>query len=793
MLLPNLRHAARAFARQPGFALTVVVTLAVGIGANAAVFSAIDAVLFEPLPFPDGDRLVRVRQARVAETPIAPVRLEEWSRRSSAIQGLTGYYVEDVTDTTGDLPERVRRAVVAPRFLEVWGIAPALGRGFTDEEHRTGGPPAVLISDRYWRTRLGGDSGVLGASVRIEGRTYSIVGVMPASFLFSDRQVDMWWPYPVDGPALRDTPQNRDAQWYIGVGRLKPGVTPEQARTDLEVVQAQLAREHPDTDTNIAVRIVPYRDAVLGAFRGSLWLLYGAVSVLLLIACGNIAALLLSRAARRQHEVALRFTLGASRAAVAGQLLTETALLAFAGAAAGLLVASGASAAVRMLAPDLPRIEEIGIDARIFAYTTAAAIAVTLLCGLAPALRSVRGGSWLSGGGRTQVSGGHSAQWLLVGAQITLSVTLLAGAGLLLRSAHALSRVDPGFDASRVLAFRVSGSWAETTDRGRLTQRIAGTLDALRALPGVESAATAWSLPGVPRQYQVEFQPVPARPDAEAMMAEWRTASPEYFATLSIPVVSGSLCRGPGDGQATRELMVNRSFAARYLRREPAEGLQLRWEGGFETGRVVGVVADARELGMDRDPFPTVYACHSAPTPFPWFLLRTRGDAAGLAGTVRVKLEEIEPLRSVYDIALLEALIGDAYAQNRMRTVLLVLFAATALALACLGVYGTLSYVVSLRRREVGLRLALGALRTEVVRQLVAQGLRVVAAAAVCGLALSAAFTRVLAGMLYGVSPSDPVTLAGVVAIVLAVASLAALIPAARAALVEPMQVLREE
>jgi putative ABC transport system permease protein len=503
---------------------------------------------------------------------------------------------------------------------------------------------------------------------------------------------------------------------------------------------------------------------------------------------------LLSRATQREREVALRFSLGASRAVVASQLLTETVLLAFAGAAAGLLVAAGASSAIRAWAPDLPRIDEIGIDARILMYTMASAVVVALLCGMLPALRSTREASSLASGGRTQVSARHSVQWLLVGLQMALAVTLLAGAGLLLRSVDALARVDPGFDPARVLAFRLSANWIEEEDRNRLVQRIEGTLGEIGALPGVESAATTWSLPGVPRQYQIEFDLVEGRSESAApLLAEWRTVSPGYFKTLRIARVAGEWCRLPPDARATPEVMVNRSFAERYFGGRSVLGLRLSWEDASLTGRIVGVVADARELGIDRDPGPTVYACDSAPTPFPWFLVRTQGDPSALAGAVRLKLKELEPLRSAYDIAPLEERIGDAYEQNRLRTMLLALFAATALFLSCLGLYGTLSYAVSLRRREVGLRLALGALRSEIIRQLVGQSLRVVSLACLCGLALAVAFTRVLSGMLYGVSPSDPFTLAGVVAIVLAVGSLAALVPAARASQIEPMRVLREE
>jgi putative ABC transport system permease protein len=794
-LLRNVRYAVRTLTRTPGFTAAVVLTLALGIGANTAVFSAVNAVLLQPLPFPDGDRLMRLTQTqeRTTEDNIAPVRLEDWHRLNSMFEAITGYLTENVSETSGDLPERVRRASVTARFLDVLGVAPALGRGFTPDEHQIGGPSAVLISDRYWRRRFGADPNVAGKSVRIGSTSFPIVGVMPASFLFPDRDVDLWFPARLS----KQLAQVRYATWYTGIGRLKPGVTPEQARSNLAAVQAQLGEQYPETDAKIGVEVMPLKEITVSGVRPSLWLLFGAVSVLLLITCTNIAALLLSRAAQRQQEISVRLSLGATRAAVAAQMLTETGMLALAGSAAGLLVALGVSAGFSSAAMDLPRMEEIAFDGRILLYTLALAVTVTFVCGLLPAIRTARGG--LAGAsneaGRRQVSTRNSLQWLLVGTQVALSVTLLAGAGLLVRSFQELSRVNPGFESKRVLTFHMSGSWAEMTDRGRLVQRIDGTLEALRALPGVDAAATAIFLPGVPAHYESTFELVEGRSDTEArMIAESRVVSADYFATMRIPLVGGERCGRQSLGGPS-DVIVNRTFASRYLAGWPsAVGLHLSTDNSSSPpARIVGIVGDARERGLDRDPGPIAYTCFSAPNPTPYFLVRTQTEPAALAQAVRLKMKELEPARAVYDIAPLEERIGDAFAQNRLRTVLLVLFALTALSLACVGLYGTLSYVVNLRRREVGLRLALGAARSDIIRQFLGQGLRVAGWACVCGLVLSIAFTRALSGVLYGVSPSDPSTLSSVIAIVLVVAALAALVPATRAALVEPMRTLREE
>jgi putative ABC transport system permease protein len=794
-LVRDTRYAVRTLMRRPGFTATVVLTLALGIGANTAIFSALDAVILRPLPFPEPDRLVQVSEVneRNSDTQIPPGRLEDWRRMASAFDALTGYYDEDVSETSADLPERVRRAVVSPGFLEVWRIAPARGRGFTEAEHRFGGPPAVLVSDRFWRTRLGADPHVLNRTVRLATTSHPIVGVMPEGFRFPDRDVDLWFPARVDAPYA----QTRESPWYTAVGRLREGVTPARAREDLARVQARLAERYPETDRGIDPRVVPLKQSTVGELGASLWLLFGAVSVLLLVACTNIAALLLSRAAHRREELAVRQSLGASRGAVVAQLLTETFVLAIVGGALGLLAAAAASGALRAAGAELPRFDEVAIDGRVLLYTLASTVAVALACGLLPALRTAAPADALRGAGRTQVSTRNTLQWLLVGAQVTLSVALLAGAGLLVRSFHELSRVEPGFDTRNVLSFRVSGSWAETDDLGALGQRIERTIDALAALPGVESAATSgWDVPGVPAQWETTLELVEEANVGRVITAEGRAVSPGYFATMRIPLLAGEPCRNrapsAGPDVPGTEAMINRAFVARYLSDRPTPiGLHLR-QPGRPASRIAGVVGDARERGLDRDPGPTLYWCSTAATPMPYFLIRTHREPEVLAGDVRRLLKDLDPLRAVYEVAPLEERIGDAFAENRLRMVLLALFAATALALACVGLYGTLSYAISLRRREVGLRLALGAMRRTIVTHFLARALLVVTLACIGGIALAIASARVLAGMLFGVSAADPLTLSGVTGIVMLVAALAVLIPSARAAFVDPMRVLRD-
>jgi len=793
--LRNLKSAFRFIRKSPTFSITVILTLALAIGANSAVFSAIDAILLRPLPFPDADQLVRLEQynPKVASpnTFVSPARLEDWNRLNSAFQAISGYYTEDESETSGALPEKITRALVAPRFLEVWGISPALGRDFAPEEQHFGGPTGVMISDRLWRRRFNAAPDAIGKKLRFGTHSFTVIAILPASFLFPDRDVDLWSSVPVDAPYA----QARISTWYTVIGRLKPAVTLDQARANLATVQAQLGRQFPQTDGDLAVGIRPLKEITVAGSRRSLWILFGSVSLLLLIACTNIVALLLARATQRQHEISVRFSLGAPRGAIVAQLLTETFVLALIGALLGLLVADGASSVFRSLASSLPRVEEIHLDARIVLYSLACSVIVTLLCGLIPAIRSTRRN--LSGSlaqvSRTQVSTRNPFQWLLVGVQVALAVTLLAGAGLLLRSFQALGRVSPGFETAHILTLHISGSWGETADMKGLTQRIDRTIDSLRNTPGVEAAATSATLPGVPGEYQTELKFSEGQIDpARKIIAESRFVSPGYFATLRIPLLSGDLCQTHLD---SIDILVNRSFADTYLAGSSVLGrhLEVLNDNFVRPGEIRGIVADAREQGLNRAPGPAVYWCLSAPLPDPYYLVRTHTEPAAMAETIRQEIHQIEPARSVFDITPLEDHLSEAFSENRLRTVLLSFFAATALSLACVGLYGTLSYAVNVRQREVGLRLALGALRRQILKQFLVQGLTVCFLGCIAGSGLAAVFARLLSGVLYGVSPSDVPTLSAVVLLVLIVAAVASLLPAVRASRVDPVQVLRDE
>ncbi|HLH44109.1 MAG TPA: ABC transporter permease [Bryobacteraceae bacterium] len=785
-----LRHAIRSLARTPAFAAVAIATLALGIGANSAVFSAIDAVLLKPLPFPDGDRLMRLQQVhpRNPNTFVAPVRLTDWSRLNSTFRSISGFYTQDGSETSGELPEKLRQAFVAPRFLEVWGISPKLGRDFRPDEERFGGPNAVLISERLWRRRFNADPNILGRQLRLSTFTYSIVGVLPASFAFSDPDVDLWSPNPMDAPYAQD----RAETWFNVIGRLKPGITLEQARANLITVQANLGAQFPKTDADLTVNIQPLKEVRIGGVQSSLWILFGSVSLLLLIACANIAALLLARATARRQEISVRFSLGATRAAVVRVVLAEAFVLAFGGGLLGLALAAGAIRALRILAANLPRVSEIGLDWRVALYTLGCSMATTLLCGLLPAMLATAGDvlATLAHSSRTQVAGRRPLQYALVGIQVALAVTLLAGAGLLLRSFQELGRVSPGFESSHVLTLQISSSWGETADMQALGKRTERILDWLASTPGVEGAAMSMSLPGVPEKYQVEMQLAEGRAETEPkLIAESRAVSPSYFETMRIPLLAGETCRV---GTGVPNVVVNRAFADAYLNGS-ALGFHLRLRPGGPPTEIRGVVGNAREAGMNREPVPTVYGCYEIAQPGANFLVRTRTAPSAMDETIRRRIHEIEPLRSVYGIMPLEEHFTDAFAENRFRTILLTFFALTAVSLASVGLYGMLGYLVAARRREVGLRLALGAMRGQILSRFLLEGLGITMAGCAAGIGLALAFAKLLSGMLYGVTAWDKSTLASVVVLVLVVAALASLIPSVRAARVEPMQVLRDE
>ena len=779
----------RSLFRRPVFFCGVVFTLTLGIGANSAIFSVLDAVLLKPLPYPNSRRLMALFESNARQKQLhaglAPVQIEEWDRLNRSFSAIAGGYTENVAETSGEFPEMLLNARVSARFFSVLGASPLLGRTFSPEEDLFNGPHAAVISERLWRRRFGADPAILGKLLRVGSYSYPIVGVMPDSVRFPAANVDFWVPAKLP-PAL--IANARGSRWETTIGRLKEGVTPQAAQSDLAAVQARLAAEYPATDAHWIPVVEPLKEETVGGVRRSLWILFGAVSFVLLIACANVACLLLAQAHRREREIAIRFSLGARRAQVMRELLLEAFCLAIPGCLLGLAVSFAAIRLFRRAAAILPRADEIHLDWRLVAFTFSLSFITAILFGLIPALRSTRA-EW----SRTQIAGRHSIQRVLVSAQIALAIVLLIGSGLLIRSFARLTRVSLGFDPEHVLAFHISGSYGES--QPHLAQRLNRTLEALQSMPGVTSAAFTMTLPGNPQPYINQFHIAGQDTETEGkrVFADEDGATPDYFRLLGVPLLSGTNCQINLDPNAQRTALVSRSFAERYFPGQNPIGHFIR-EADFPSQfQIIGVAGDIHKHGYARDPEATFYWCGLPSSPFPEVLLRTTGDPLALAEAVRKRIHEIDPSRAVYDVQRLSDYVSSTLTERRFQIALLGAFAAMALLLAAVGLYGVASFLVSLRTREFGLRAALGASPARIFGQIMREGAVMTAAGAVFGVGVALALTRYIASFLFGIPRTDAITFAAVPLLLACVSALALWLPARRATHVDPMQALRQE
>jgi putative ABC transport system permease protein len=794
MALHHWHAAARAVARRRGLALAVTGTLGIGIGANSIIFSAVDAVLLKPLPYPDAGRLVAVYEQnaglRQATQLVAPGRLEEWNERNTTFDGLAASYFENMTDLGAALPERVEAMRTSPRFFTVLGVVPLLGRWPTREEEQFGGPAVAVVSQAFWLRRLGADRGVIGRALDLSGTNWTIVGVMPPGFSYPTATTDVWLPTRAPATFLAA----RTARLYTTIGRLKPGVTIEQGTSDLDRVQARLGEQYPATDRGWGASLVPLKEQEVGGVRQSLWLLLGAVGLLLIATCANVACLLLADATRREHELSVRFALGASRTIVAGQLIREGVILAFAGSLVGLTLTWWGLPVLRRAAFELPRLDTASLDGRVIAFSLLVGAATTIFFAGAPALQATRRevAEILSRGGRARIGGQHLLQRGLVMSQVTLAILLLSGAGAFVRSYLAITAVNPGFDPANVLMFRISAQWSERSTA--VVQRHARTIQRLGDIPGVESAAFAQLIPGGLDVPPNEFRIV-GREAGDKMFSTGRAVSSGYFRTLRIPTLRGDTCSADPAAPPFSSALVTQSWADRFLPGEDPVGHELVQPGQLDRpARIVGMVGDVRESGLAKAPEPLIYWCGFNPYwPDPYFLLRTAHGHPATIPAIRAAVHEMDPDRAVYGAQALSDALSRTFAQQRLGMFLLLLFAGTAQLLASIGLYGVLSQLVASRRREIGVRLALGAPPMHVVRSVVAQAGLMTTVGLAAGVALAFAASRLLATMVYGVSPRDPLTLAAASAALLFVAALTALVPATRAGRVDPLETLRED
>jgi putative ABC transport system permease protein len=800
--MTSMLQALRALARRPLFTIATLLTMTAGIGVTTAVFSIVDRVLIRPLPFPDGDQLVSVYEAspsrREPTSLLAPARLADWNRLNHTFEAISGNYSESVTDTSGAEPERLEGRRVMPRFFDVFAMAPLAGRTLVEEEERFGGATAAVISEPFWTRRFGRSPGAIGQRLMIGGKGYTIVGVMPRAFtsglertaLRTAISIDIWIPAQLSPQLLAI----REARFLGGVGRMRRGVTLEQARSDLARVQRQLGEQYPKTDKDWGAMVLDLKEVRVGDYRRAVVLIAGAVALLLLIAVAHVAGLMLVQLRRRSVELAIRSAIGASHRQVVMVVMREIAVLAIAGGAGGALGAAWLTHAIAA-AFTIPRIAEVTIDWRALLFAAAATVLAATAFGLVPTVYAMRRrlASLLSSGGRGVSGGRYRLQGGLVVAQIALSVVLAGAAGLLVRSYTALSHVPSGFDTANTLTFHVGAAWDE--DRTRIGQLQERLVEELQQLPGVRAAGFTNFFPatGATLRYQVRVEGL-AGPETDGnLTVGTRTVTPGYLKALQVPLVAGEWCPEVRTGpSAQRTAMVNARFVDVYASGQNLIGRNVIGAEDIGSWRIVGTLGNIIEDGPSAPAAPYVYICRPAGSwPDPEYVVRADGDPRVLMASIRQLVRSLDSARPVFGVRRVDEIIGASLDQARLNARFLTVFAAAALALAAVGLYGLLTLLIADRRRELGVRMALGASRGDLVRLVLAGAGRLIALGMAGGLILTFAASQVLQTLLFGVTAHDPRALAAGVLALAIVSALAIAIPARQAARIEPIEAIR--
>jgi putative ABC transport system permease protein len=782
---------------KPAFTLIAIITLALGIGANTAIFSVINTVLLKTLPYKDGDRLVAVwgKLKQVDQVELSPNELADFRERSRSFAQLAASERANLNLTGNGEPVRLEGQAVTANLFPMLGVAPLLGRTFTAEEDRTNARVAVL-SYGLWQNQFGGKSDVAGKTIMLDGKNYEVIGVMPGEFQFpppvtSYKQGEIWVPRALE------IESRRDAHNLFTIGQLRSDATFAQARAEMDGIARQ--RQQEDSRREGSINLVPLQAQVGRGLRPSLLMLVGAVGFVLLIACANVANLLLASASARQKEIAVRLALGAGRWRIIRQLLTESLLLSLLGGGFGLLLAAWGSEAIRVLGADqIPRADQVNVDGLALGFTLLLAILTGAIFGLAPAWQASRVdlNQTLKEGGRSgSAAGHHRLRSALVIAEVALSLVLLVGAGLLIKSFWRLLNVDPGFNPKNLLSVELSLTserYADESQRAAFYQQL---LERLSTLPNVQAAAIVNHPPFSGRRgidvFKIEGRPEPKGLD-DLPLADSRVISPDYFQMMSIPLLQGRVFTAADAKTSPQTVIVNQAFAERYWPGENPLGRRLSNEDEWMT--VVGVVGDIRQSGLDQEAAPHVYAPYlQTPLRRSGVLLRTSGEPLSLVAAVRSQVNVIDPDQPIYNIHTMEELIASSMSGRRLNLMLLAVFAFTALVLAGVGIYGVISYAVTQRTREIGIRMALGAQSSDVLKLIVKQGMIPVVIGMALGIAGALALTRVMASLLYGTSATDPLTFALIALLLSGVALLACYIPARRATKVDPMIALRYE
>ncbi len=794
----DVRYGLRMLAKSPGFTAVAVLTLALGIGANTAIFSVVNGVLLRPLPYRNSGRLVMVFGSNPAwgqdRIPLCTADFEDWKASNHAFDQPTVFGRNLYDYTSGQEPQQIIGAGVSPGFLSALGVDPALGRNFLPEEEEPGGRLAVIVSHDFWVHNLGRSADAIGRNITLNDQSYIVVGVMPGSFQFPAESVKLWEP-------LRLEPPTRRGPYFLrGLARLRPGVSLQQARADMAAVNQRIREETHAKDTGGGFNVLPLRTYLMGNVQPVLLVLMAAVGFVLLIAVANVANLMLVKAIGRQREIAVRAALGAGRLRVIRQLLTEGLVLTALGAGLGLLLAYGSvNLLVAMSPADVPRLDEVSIDGRVLGFTLLVSILSTLFFAFAPALRVFRfnlNDALKEGGGRGAALGHGRFRGALVVTEVGLTLILLIGATLMSTSFIRLQQVDPGFDPHNLLTAEISMPDFRYSDPERVSGFYHQLLERIQALAGVQSAAVASGLPPDLMQLQdtfiIEGRPTP--PNQTDPLADFLFVSGDYFRTLGVPLLQGRTFSDADRQGAPLVVIINQSLARRFFPNENPVGRRLKQNRDNPWMEVVGVVGDVRYSGLGALAFPALYVPYlQHGWPGAYLVVRATRDPLALAPTVRKAVWSLDKELPVTEMKTAEQRMHESVAEPRFRTLLIGAFAFLALSLATVGIYGVISYSTTQRTREVGIRVALGAARLDIMRLVLGQALLLSLAGIAAGLIGAFALTRYLAGMLYSVHPTDPLVFAGVSVLLVGMSLLASLIPAHRATKVDPMVALRHE
>ena len=804
-LQQDVRYALRTLARAPGYTLVALLTLALGIGANTAVFSMIRGVILRPLPFRDGERLVNLEQpaslAGVQNAQFSVPELQDYRAQSRTVRDLVEYHSMPFILLGRGEPWRVQTGVVSANYFDVLGVTMAQGRAFREGEDQPGSAPVLVVSHDFWRNKLGGDPAIVGRTFEMNDRIHTVVGVLPPMPQYPGEN-DIYMP--ASSCPFRMSPfmlQTRSGRMLTLFGRLAPGATLEAARRELADLGTRLHTEHPESypqGQGFTTRVESLRDQLTRGAKPTLLLLFATAGFVLLIACANVANLTLARLVRRERELALRTALGAGRGRIVRQLLAEGGLLSLAGGVLGLGLAA---ATLRLLtafaARFTPRADEIALDGTVLVFTLGVAVLTGIGFALLPALpaRVNLVGALKDGGAATSGGRSHRLRSMLVVAQVAVSVVLLIGAGLMVRSLLALQRVDPGFDTERVLTMTIDLNWSRYTSSDLIRQFHEGLHRRLEGQAGIAATASTMVFPLAGNRrlgFEFEIEGRSKSPGVALPQGDFRSVSPDYFRALGIPLVTGRVFTDGDGAQAPQVALVNQTLARRYWGTGSPLGARISTDSGKTWSAIVGVVGDVRHYGLETEPADEVYAPFAqVPIREGRFVVRTTGEPMAVARRIEDEVHAIDAAQPIANVETLEEIRAQTLASPRVTASLLGMFALLALVITGAGLAGVVAFSVSQRTQEIGVRMALGAERSEVLGMVLKEGLRLVVIGLVIGIAGAVGLTRLLAGLLYGVPATDPLTFAAVIAVLLAVAAVACLVPARRAATVDPMVALR--